>query len=271
MAASSGYQEADWYDCPRYYDIIFDQDTRREADFLEAVLELHGACANRKRATRVLEPACGTGRLVVELARRGYHVTGFDANPRMLAVAREKLTRRPGLGARVKEDRMEDFRVPGRFDLVHCLLSSFKYLLTEDASASHLRRAADRLRPGGLFVLGIHLTDYSRQKPHHERWTGNRRGVEVTCNTRTWPADRKRRLEDLRNRLEIRRSNGASQRLETLWKCRTYDAAELKKLFRKIPDLDRIAQYSFNYDLDDPLPLDGSREDVVVVLRKKEG
>src|SRR5919205_1838372 len=41
---------------------------------------------------RVLEVACGSGRVLVPLARAGNRVVGLDASPHMLALAREKLS-----------------------------------------------------------------------------------------------------------------------------------------------------------------------------------
>ena len=114
----------DWYETPRYYDIVFDRGTAEEVDFLETALREHGP----RNGWRVLEPACGTGRLSVEFARRGYDVTGFDDSPSMLAYAKRRSRNLP---VRLFRDQLERFRVPGRFDLVHCLLGSFKYLLTE--------------------------------------------------------------------------------------------------------------------------------------------
>ena len=64
----------DWYDSPLYYDLIFDEDTVVEADFLESLMWEHGIA----ESGRILEPACGSGRLVCELAARGYEVDGFD-------------------------------------------------------------------------------------------------------------------------------------------------------------------------------------------------
>ena len=53
---------AKWYDYPQYYDLAFRSETPMEADFLEG--------AGRKYCVfpvrRMLEPACGTGRLVAE-------------------------------------------------------------------------------------------------------------------------------------------------------------------------------------------------------------
>ena len=39
---SVSWSAIDWYDTPRYYDIVFDTDTKREADFLEEMLRRHG-------------------------------------------------------------------------------------------------------------------------------------------------------------------------------------------------------------------------------------
>jgi SAM-dependent methyltransferase len=58
-----------------------------EADLVEALLREHGG-------RRVLDAGCGTGRVAIELATRGYEVVGVDLDPGMLATARAKA---PGL------------------------------------------------------------------------------------------------------------------------------------------------------------------------------
>jgi len=115
-------EQIDWYDTPLHYDIVFDTDTRHEADFLEAVRRRH----SKTRGRSVLELACGSGRLVREFSARGCRSSGFDLNPAMLQFARERLARE-GLEAELWQDRMESFRVPGgrRHDLAHCLVSTF--------------------------------------------------------------------------------------------------------------------------------------------------
>jgi SAM-dependent methyltransferase len=260
------FDEIDWYQTPFYYDVVFDADTGREADFLEAVLAAHGPPGGSRR---VLEPACGTGRLLCELARRGYRVAGFDQSVAMLEFARRKLGA-AGLGAALKRDRMESFRVRGRFDLAFCLLSTFKYLLAERDARAHLARVRDVLRPGGLYVLGVHLADYATRKPSHERWTGRRAGVSVVCNTRTWPPDRRRRRETIRNRLTVER-DGAVTRQESAWECRTYSAAELQRTVRSVPGLAAAAAYDFRHDTRypaDPGDPGSWGSDVVLVLRR---
>ncbi len=254
----------DWYDTPLYYDIIFDADTPREADFLEAIWRRHAGPGGGRR---VLEPACGSGRLVLELARRGWQVDGFDASAPMLDYARDRLAA-AGLHARLWPDRLQDFTAPGGYDLAHCLVSTFKYLLTEADARACLQRVADTLRPGGIFVLGLHLSEYERTRPDHERWVAARDGVEVVCNTRTWPADRQRRLENLRTRLRVRRA-GRTQAQETRWQFRTYDVRQLRALLRAVPELETVACHDFTHDPAAEFRLDGRHLDVVLVLRRR--
>ena len=63
------------------YDIAFDWDISDEADWLVARLE----------ATTVLEPGCGSGRMLEALADRGCQVVGIDRSPRMVELAGRRL------------------------------------------------------------------------------------------------------------------------------------------------------------------------------------
>jgi len=253
----------DWYDTPLYYDIIFDADTPREAAFLEDVWASYGT---KSRSRRVLEVACGSGRMVVEMLRRGWKVSGFDGNERMLDFAKERL-RKEGQKARLWTDWMQSFSVTKgeRYELAHCLVSTFKYLQTEADAVACLQRVADSLIPGGVFTLGVHLTNYALGKEEHERWVAKRDDIQVVCNTHTWPADRKTRFEDLRTRLKITHA-GRSHIQETRWQFRTYDARQMKALLRKVPDLELVASYDFTYDIEEPRELDDSYSDIVLIL-----
>lgn len=256
----------DWYDTPLYYDIIFDADTPTEAAFLEAVFARHA----RTRGKAVLELACGSGRLLKALGERGWKPSGFDLNPAMLAFARERLDE-AGLAARLWQDRMESFHTPGnrRFDLVHCLVSTFKYLLTEADALACLGRVAAALKPGGLFVLGVHLSDPDRTQPSHERWVASREGIEVVCNTRTWPSRPGTRLEPMRSRLRVTLANGEIHEQETNWEVRSYTATRLKGLLRKSGAFDVLACHDFRHDPEETRRFDDEYSDLVLVLGKR--
>jgi SAM-dependent methyltransferase len=265
--ASKRFETIDWYDTPRYYDIVFDAGTREEADFLEAVDARHVTARAPGRARRVLEPACGSGRLVLELARRGCAVTGFDRNEAMLAFARERL-RSAGVEARLAHADLASFRFAGKFRLAHCLVSTFKYLLDERSARTHLELVADALETGGVYVLGLHLSAYDDRRRQRERWVEKRGTTKVVCNTQVWPAHRKRRIEAVRTRLVVR-EEGRELRSETRWDFRTYDARELRALVRSVPALEHVTTYDFRHRIDRPRELDDDQQDCVLVLRRR--
>ena len=75
--------EKDWYKKIWTLDIqdqSWVEDTKRQVDFLIEKLELKGT-------ERILDLACGFGRHSLELARRGYDVTGVDITPEYIEYA----------------------------------------------------------------------------------------------------------------------------------------------------------------------------------------
>ncbi len=259
---SSKPRQVDWYDTPRYYDLVFDEDTALEGFFLEQAHQLYGS----SRGRRCLEPACGSGRLVVEMARREWKVSGNDISKPMLAYARARL-KEENLKARLLHGDMCELGLKGRFDLAHCLVSTFKYLDTESKARQHFTRIADLLVPGGIYCLGMHLTNYSRTKYERERWVVEAGATHVTCNIQAWPPLAKERKERMRSRMRIE-ENGSEHTQETNWWFRTYNADQLRRTIAQEKRLELVAVHDFQYDLNRTVELDGGF-DVLLVLRRK--
>lgn len=256
---------SDWYDHPQYYEAIFGTDTEKELDFLEAVHAKHG-----NGGRRLLEPACGAGRLIEAAARRGHSIWGYDLSPKMLAHARKRLT--PTLAKRVKlsRARMEEWapaELQGSFDLAFNLVSTFRYLDSDEAALAHLRNTRRMLKPGGLYVLGFHLTDYGRSMPEEERWVGHADGARVVCLTREDVPDRKLRRAELTNTLKVKGPD-ADLLIDTRWFFRTWSAAQARSLFRRA-GFSVLVRHDFDYTLAHPAPSD--RLDSVFVLTPAAG
>jgi len=256
------YLPHDWYETPKYYDIVFDADTDREADFLDAIYEEHASPPTR-RGRRALEPACGSGRLLAAMKLRGWRVEGFDLSEGMIAAARRRCPR-----TALSIQAMQDFTVAPGVDLAFNLVSSFKHVLTEEGARAHLQRIAEVLRPGGLYVLGIHESEYDWEGKKRERWVAERDGVQVICNIQVWPADRRSRTERVRSRLVVT-ENGEQRGYETHWDFRTYDARQIRQLLKSAEQLDHVATYGFEHRLDSRHQLGGDRLDHVLVLRRR--
>ncbi len=261
--ASPKLEQIDWYDTPLYYDIIFDEDTQLEADFLEDALERYAL----SRGKRIFEPACGSARLVAEMADRGYRVTGTDRSKEMLDYGRQRL-KDLSLKARLVQADMQDPSPKGPYDLAHCLVSTFKYLLLEKDAHDHLQSVADVLAKGGIYCLGFHLSDYKGGKTDKETWEQERDGVHVHCEIDSAAPVRRSRTEDVRCRMRVTEDETV-RRTETRWKFRTYDAAQFRKLLAKVPDLELVATHDFLYEIEECMPLDDELSDTLVILRKR--
>jgi hypothetical protein len=148
------------------------------------------------------------------------------------------------------------------------MVSTFKYLLDETSARAHLECVARALRPGGLYAIGVHLTDYRDRRRNRERWVARRGPVDVVCNIQGWPPDRRTRLERVRSRLCVV-ERGLVRRTETHWTFRTYDLAQFLALVASVPAFEHVASFDFGYDLERPRELPDGQLDVVFVLRKR--
>jgi SAM-dependent methyltransferase len=252
-----------WYDFPRYYDLAFRSETRAEVAFIEAAC--HTYCASPVR--RIVEPGCGGGRLVVALSRRGYDVTGFDLNTRSLEFARRRL-RRCGLDAHVFEADMADFRLARPVDAAVCTWNTFRHLLTERAARCHLECVARCLRPGGIYILGLHLLPLDVSEESTERWTARHGRTRVTVTLRVISASRRRRVETLRLNMRVR-SPRRELRLRHEFQFRMYTANQFLRLLAAVPQFELCDVYDFWFDINEPLELNDEITDTVFVLRRR--
>jgi SAM-dependent methyltransferase len=122
------------------YDIAFGWDVSEEADWL--VERLGAGCRS------VLEPGCGSGRMLRALAGRGLEVVGIDLSPEMVAYAQARLA---GAGKVVRAD-MTDFDLGRRFDGAVSLVSTVGVLRAEEFAA-HLEAMARHLEPGSRYLV----------------------------------------------------------------------------------------------------------------------
>lgn len=122
------------------------QNIHGEADLVEALLKDHGG-------SRILDAGCGTGRVAIELANRGFAVIGVDADPAMLAAARAKA---PEL-TWVEADLSEPGEPEGAVDLV-VLAGNVMIFLEPGTEARVLSNLAAQLSRGGLLVAGFALS-----------------------------------------------------------------------------------------------------------------
>ena len=114
--------------------------TLADVDFLEKTFDV-------KPGAHLLDVPCGNGRHSIELARRGYRITGIDLSQELLAAARSELD---------ADWRFGDMRAleleSSAFDGAFCFGNSFGYLDYEGAGA-FLSSIAGALKPGAKLAI----------------------------------------------------------------------------------------------------------------------
>ena len=253
-----------WYDYPHYYDLAFRAQTHEEAKFIE------DACAEYVAGPvrRLFEPACGSGRLVAEMAARGYEMTGLDLSRKALDYAAKRLKRRR-LKAELFAGDMADFRLKRPADVAYCMLNSFRHLLTEDDARRHLQCVAASLRPGGIYLLGFHLLPPDASLESTERWRERHGQTQVSVTLRVVESSRRRRIERLRMNALVRTPKG-KLRLVDEFPLRIYNATQVRALFASVPQFELCDVYDFWCEIEEPQELDNDLADAIFVLRKRK-
>ncbi len=96
-----------------YEDNVFTKNTIKEVDFLIEELSL-------QPGSSILDVGCGTGRHSIELAKRGYAVTGLDLSSEMLARA-ANAAKSAGVNVNWIRSDATKFSLPGKYDGAICL------------------------------------------------------------------------------------------------------------------------------------------------------
>jgi len=101
---------------------------------------------------RVLDLCCGVGRHSLELARRGFRVTGVDRTASYLQEARSRAAEE-GLEVEFVQEDMRAFVRPGAFDAVINCFTSFGYFESDEDELRVLADAHLSLRPSGVLLM----------------------------------------------------------------------------------------------------------------------
>ena len=166
---------------------------------------------------RILEPFCGTGRILIPLAMDGHTLVGLDQSRGMLARARVKIDDLASeVQARIQliETDAVGSEWPGGFDLVILAGNCFYELASAEEQESTIRSAAQALKPGGrLYIDNDHMEgdlDPTWQQPGVSMAFPTATcedGTRLSSSLETIWFDAKRRLVRLQRHIQVRRAN----------------------------------------------------------------
>lgn len=250
---------------PQYWDLAFDEDTQEEATFIQDAVAKY--CDFPLQT--LYEPGCGGGRLVVEMARRGFAVQGIDLSSASVAHANSRLQAEQ-LPECVAVGDMRTHRIAPPVDVAYCFVNTFRHLLTEEDAVLHLQSVAASLRSGGLYLLGLHMLPPDADEEDEEEWSVTQGNTTVNMRLDAGDCDREQRLETLRFQMEVLDSQHPQPlRFASDYRMRIYEAQQMLALLDKVPEFELLDVYDFWYDIEEPQVFSDEMGDTVFVLQRK--
>ena len=150
----------DWFNSPYYHQLYFKRDETEAAAFINKLID-H---LTPGKHAEMLDVACGRGRHSVQLAGKGFIVTGIDLSEDSIREAKE-----------FESDNLEffvhDMRLPFRvnyFNYAFNFFTSFGYFKTRREHDNAIRTIAQSLKPNGVFVLDYLNVHYAEDHLVHK-------------------------------------------------------------------------------------------------------
>lgn len=140
-----------------YYDSLTSNVSyEKTAEYISDILTENGI-----KEGILLDLACGTGTMSVQMAKRGYDVIGIDNSPEMLSEAREKAYE-AGKDILFLCQDMCDIDLYGTVECTVCLLDSLNHLESEEELLAAFKGVSLFTVPGGLFIFDVN-TEYKHK------------------------------------------------------------------------------------------------------------
>ncbi len=208
---------------------------------------------NAQSGMQVLDLGCGPGRHSLELARRGFHVTGVDRTGKYLEQARES-ARAEGLEIEFAQEDMRTFCRPDSFDAVINMLTSFSYFEDPGEDRQVVVNIHHSLKGGGVFLLETNGKEVLARIFRERDWS-EEDGI-------IWLQERKvsQNWSWMDNRWILLRGN---ERIESRVSHRLYSATEIVALLKECG----FTSVNVYGDLDSS-PYDHTARRLVTVARK---
>ncbi|MCK4223901.1 MAG: methyltransferase domain-containing protein [candidate division Zixibacteria bacterium] len=140
--------------------------TSREVESIVRMMDL-------KSKAQILDLCCGYGRHSIELAQRGFKVTGYDLSDFFLQKAK-KDSATLGLKIEFKKGDMRRLPFEDRFDAVVNIFTSFGFFDTEKDDLKVLKGVCKALRKKGLFLLDLINREQQIRNFQRRRWRPER-------------------------------------------------------------------------------------------------
>lgn len=194
----------------------------------------------------ILEPATGTGRILIPLLEKGLHVDGFDSSKEMLNICEANCNKR-GLNPRIFQAKMESFSLDTKYDAIIVPTGTFLLLHKREDSIKALQNFYKHLSNGGRLILDIFMqTDYSIGTVSTRTWECSNGGV-ITLESKNVEVDYINQYIISHGRYEKWRDGVLLQTELEYFPLRWYGVEEFKLILENIGFEDIVISSGYKY------------------------
>ncbi len=133
-----------------YDSFSFDQSAEQWAAYIETLLKKGGI----KKACSILDAACGTGNITLEMYKLGYNIMALDISQEMLEIAANRFAKN-GAKIPIVNQNIKNINIPKKQDAVVCINDPVNYLITDEDVSTAFLSIGNALKEGGLFLFDI--------------------------------------------------------------------------------------------------------------------
>lgn len=182
-----------------------------------------------KKQQNLLELACGTGILSVELANLGFNVTGLDLSEDMITLAKKRITEGDE-GLSFQTGDMLKLTEKNSYDAVTCYSDSICYMPDEKAVGQVFSGVYDALKEKGTFIFDVHSI-YQMEESFAE-YSYHYQSDEFAFLWESYPGDYDHSVEHFLT-FFVSDKKGKFERFDELHEERTYEIVTYEKLLKE--------------------------------------
>ncbi len=150
----------DWFNSPYYHQLYFNRDDREAAAFIDKLINY----LKPPSGSTMLDVACGKGRHSIQLANKGFDVTGIDLSDDSINEALQSQTESLHF---YKHDMRLPFWI-NYFDYAFNFFTSFGYFKTRREHDNAIRTIAQAIKKDGFFVMDFLNVHYAEDYLVHQ-------------------------------------------------------------------------------------------------------
>jgi ubiquinone/menaquinone biosynthesis C-methylase UbiE len=228
MAKADAENIAYYRTLARVYDTIVPRDIKGICDSLEEIVGKN----NKVKKPHILDLGCGTGRFTIEMAKRGYAMTGLDITREMLDIAKMK-ARQMGLKVKFLKADIKNFTLSEKAEVAWARGSVGDIIDLADVGKA-LFNIRNNLRRNGFFVFDVRDFHYHyiKYKTNPGPETRIIKGIDRTTNfTFDYRLDKDSRIGDIEEETTVRDPRG-TKTYRTRHQLRHYTKREIARLVR---------------------------------------